>query len=78
MSKYDEYDQMLIAKIKAGKDTVTPLEHDPDLRQLAEPHRSTGHFDKTPYFRVVDKRLQALRKQGAIGYENKRWVVKQP
>lgn len=76
MSKYDEFDKALLDLIANGYNTLTVLDTDKTgLRALAEPHRTNDRFGKTPYFRVIDRRLQALRKVGKIHYQDKRWSV---
>jgi hypothetical protein len=76
MSKYDEYDAKLIELIASGKDSAGVLEYKTELRALAEPHRTIDRWgSKTEYYRVVDRRLQALRKAGRLQYHAGRWHV---
>lgn len=75
-NKYDQYDERLIRAIENGADTMDALARNPDLTKLAQPLRVAdrwGHL--TPEFRIVDKRLQALRKSGRISFVNRRWAV---
>jgi len=76
MAKYDEYDSALKQKIANGCDTLNALTGNTELKKLAEPHRTPGRWGiGTPYFRIVDRRLQALRKKGELIYQDKRWSV---
>lgn len=76
MSKYDAYDKRLINAIQNGADTSMVLAANDHLKKLAEPHRSCDRWGAlTPYYRVVDRRLQALRKKGVLVFHEKRWSV---
>lgn len=76
MKKYDEYDARLLKAIANGADELSALATNTDLKRLAEPHRSVDRWGrKTEYHRVVDRRLQALRKAGRILYHAGRWHV---
>lgn len=66
MSKYAEFDAEMLRLINGGCDTATNLTV--RLRDLAEKVDS-----ETEPYRVVDRRLQYLRKKGEIMYYNKRW-----
>jgi hypothetical protein len=46
------------------------LEYNESLRTLAAPHQGSS----TPVFRVIDRRLQALRKKGMLRFNGKAWV----
>jgi hypothetical protein len=73
---YTEFDKALLTQIAAGRDTMMRLDSaESGLNKLAEPLRVKdrwGHL--TPYFRVIDRRLQALRKRGEIRFDGKVWV----
>lgn len=72
---YTEFDKALIHAIAGGRNTMAQLETSSRLRQLAEPHRSKDWFgDLVPTFRVIDRRLQALRKRGEIMFTGKVWA----
>ena len=76
MSKYYEYDARLLKAIANGAGTMTSLNANKDLQRLAEPHRAKdrwGHM--TEYYRIVDRRLQALRKAEKIQFLGGRWRV---
>jgi hypothetical protein len=71
---YTEFDNALLELIASGVNTMTALDSTKRLRPLIEPHRVKdrwGHL--TPEFRVIDRRLQALRKKGAIRFAGKVW-----
>lgn len=67
MSDYSQFDAALLAHIAAGKNTFLQLEHQTDLKAMAEPFCNR----LTPPFRIIDRRLQALRKKGQIAYSTK-------
>ena len=76
MSKYNAFDALLLDKIKSGKDTFRRLEADIDLKNMAKPFCATkpGSYPQ-PEWRIVDRRLQALRKAGEITYAGGYWRV---
>lgn len=75
MSKYQEFDNALMVQIRAGRNTMTLLDgKSSGLHDLAQPHRAEDPWgNKTPEFRIIDRRLQALRKQGLIRFNGKAW-----
>jgi hypothetical protein len=76
MSKYDEFDAALMSAIQNGADTMSALDSNKKLVALAKPHcRPDPWGNLTPVFRIIDRRLQALRKQGSIVFHNRRWSV---
>ena len=76
MSKYDEFDAALTSAIQNGADTMSALDSNKKLIALAKPHCGRDHWgNQTPVFRIIDRRLQALRKQGTIVFHNRRWCV---
>jgi hypothetical protein len=72
---YTQFDATLQLKIMAGINTAHRLE--PAMQDLAEPfcYGSSGSWS-TPAYRIVDRRLQALRKAGKIAFDGKVWSVK--
>lgn len=60
--KFAEIDQLIIEQIRSGKKTFTAI-MEPRLRSEAEPFRGDA-----PTYRVLDRRLQALRKRGLISW----------
>ena len=62
MGKYDDVDKQLIKVIDDGYNTFGRL---------------SGRMASTDW-RLLDRRLQALRKAGAVEYVDRRWAVKKP
>ncbi len=76
MSKYDDFDAALLGAIRNGADTLAPMCGNAKLKKLAEPHRLKDRWGAlTPLYRVIDRRLQALRKKSVIAYSGGRWIV---
>lgn len=76
MSKYAELDTALLAHIANGSDTMMKLEHSDALKAATTPfcvRDSRGN--RKPHFRVIDGRLQALRKAEKIAYVAQKWHV---
>jgi len=75
-NQYDQFDKALLAQIRAGRNTVRQLDTDASgMRALADPHRRRDLFGgRVPAVRVIDLRLQALRKRGLIRFNGKAWV----
>lgn len=72
---YTKFDAAILAQIAAGCDTMSKLDSvSSGIKSLAAPF---ANGDSTPTFRVVDRRLQALRKQGKIAWDGKVWYVKE-
>lgn len=70
---YQEFDGALMAYIDAGRNTMLMLDCAASgLARLADQHRKEG---KTPLFRVIDRRLQALRKAGKIIFTRNGWQI---
>jgi hypothetical protein len=69
---YEEFDRTLLAQIEAGIGTMKRLEWIPELRALAAPHQDGV---RTPVYRVIDRRLQALRKAGKLRWSGKVWEI---
>lgn len=67
MSKYEDFDRLLLADIATGKHTFMKLEKNKALRDAAPLGK--------PFFRSIDSRLQSLSKAGKIRYTGKVWEV---
>lgn len=67
MNKYDELDAAILKAIEAGRRQFYYI--NTAVEDLAKPHSLRGDSS-----RVVDRRLQALRKRGRIAYAQKEWV----
>lgn len=75
MSKYEAFDAALLSAIANGAGKLDAMCKNTKLKALAEPLREKdrwGHL--TDVFRIIDRRLQALRKKGQIAYNGTRWV----
>ena len=66
--QYDALDAAIVKAIKDGKRQFYDIKT--VVGELAKPHSLRGD-----YFRVVDRRLQALRKRGRIAYIQREWYV---
>lgn len=74
---YADFDKALQSAISQGSNTMMKLEHRDELKNLSAPFciKQPGQRFSTPHFRIVDRRLQALRKNGAIRFNGKTWEV---
>lgn len=79
MSKpnYTEFDAALLEQIAVGRNTMMQLDSVASgLLNLAKPFTLPGPGSRTgcqPY-RVIDRRLQALRKRGELRFSGGVWV----
>ena len=74
MSKpdYSVMDELILTKIRNGYNTFAKIDGGDVYREAQRLQDET----KTPAFRVIDKRLQALRKKGVIKYTTKdKWTA---
>lgn len=70
---YKEFDRTLMENIQAERNTMRLLDGAASgLPALAMPFRDGG---RTPVFRVIDRRLQALRKAGKLRWSGKVWEI---
>ena len=70
MSKYAKLDGLIVNAVLTGHFTFTELQQHDAVRDEAD-MRDTG----TGFDRVIDRRLQALRKAGRIRYAAGKWEV---
>jgi hypothetical protein len=72
---YTEFDKALVRNIIAGRNTMSKLDSEASgLRPMAEKLSTKDRYGYlTPTFRIIDRRLQALRKKGAIRFNGKTW-----
>lgn len=72
-NKYAQLDAKLLELIRSGADAFNVLVVRRDINELAAPHETAT----TEAWRVVDRRLQALRKAGKIAFRRdaQRWEV---
>lgn len=75
MSKYEEFDKALVDLIGRGFNTMSKLESLSDVKLLAAPHQTKQCHGIKPVFRVIDTRLQVLRKAGKIAHNGKVWEI---
>lgn len=73
---YTAFDAELLAQVKAGRNTFTQLEGHKPLIEMAKPFcvPSRSPFPPEP-FRIIDRRLQALRGAGWIKYSGGKWHI---
>lgn len=73
---YTAFDAELLAQIKAGLNRMMLLEEHQPLIDMAKPiaAASMAPFG-TPEWRIIDRRLQALRKKGDIQHDGKVWKI---
>jgi hypothetical protein len=75
---YTEFDKALLEQIATGRNTMMQLDGEASgLRALAKPFTLPAPGSRTGCqpFRVIDRRLQALRKKGSIRFNGKTWEV---
>lgn len=72
MSQYDKLDAAIIKAIRRGKTTFLVIERDGAVSNEAASLRVLTGGEP---FRIVDRRLQALRKKGRIRYVGRQWLL---
>ena len=72
MSKYIELDSMIVQSIRNGRDRFFVLCCGPTGR-LADTLAGSDGWGRRSGDRVIDRRLQALRKRGQIRFSGGRW-----
>jgi hypothetical protein len=73
VSRFKEIDDAIVAKIGQGCTQFAQLSRNAELEELAKP-LTDGMYSYA--WRVIDRRLQALRKAGRIAYDRKAgWSV---
>ncbi len=73
---YTAFDAELLAQIKAGRNRMALLDAHKPLLEMAKPFCNllAGYRHSTqPEWRIIDRRLQALRKKGLIRHDGKAW-----
>lgn len=68
MSKFKGLDELLLEQIGQGINTFARLQNR-RVKELALPHARVSAHD-VEWDRVIDRRLQALRKAGKITFKN--------
>lgn len=72
MSQYDNLDAAIIKAIRRGKTTFFVIEHDRAVKAESD---QLGALTGAVSWRIVDRRLQAMRKVGRIAYSKRAWSV---
>lgn len=74
-SKFETLDTLLVQRIARCPCTFTELQ-EPETMAAAEPLALADRFGvMAPTWRVLDRRLQALRKKGRIEFVKGRWCI---
>jgi hypothetical protein len=75
VTDYTEFDKRLISVVRRGFSTFIEISHG-ELRKYADALAAPDRYG----WRVIDRRLQALRKRGALTYSRETgWeVAKEP
>lgn len=74
-AKFVSLDEAILAAIKTGRTTFVSIVG--NVEALAKPLATPDRWGRSNHDRVVDRRLQALRKQGKIAYKAKEWSISQ-
>ena len=74
---YTAFDKEIMIQISFGRTKAFQLDSvSSGLREMSRPFRTRDRFgDLCPEFRVIDRRLQALRKKGLIRFNGKGWEL---
>ncbi|MHC2115367.1 hypothetical protein ACYPJF_07670 [Stenotrophomonas geniculata] len=76
MKKYGTVDHLILMHIKEfGASSYSQLCEDAILIKEANDQSEPDRWGARKGDRVIDRRLQALRKTGAITLEKRRWVI---
>lgn len=74
-AKFATLDEAILAAIKEGRTTFVSIVG--NVEAMAKPLATPDRWGRSNHDRVVDRRLQALRKQGRIAYKAKQWFLSQ-
>jgi hypothetical protein len=66
--KYAELDEAIVLKIGVAKARTFHQIASGDLRRMADAIATPDRYGDRPGWRVIDRRLQALRKSGKLSY----------
>jgi hypothetical protein len=73
MTNYDKLDYLIVQAVGTGANSAGHIQSDPSVDSES---KRIADATSREQFRVIDGRLQALRKRGVIRYANGRgWVV---
>lgn len=75
IGKFDDFDNALLAQVRAGRGTMRQLDTDASgLRALAWPLCTRGLMNRpVPPPRMISDRLQALAGEGLIRFNGSNW-----
>ena len=75
--RYHDFDQALLAQLRAGRRTMRELNTDASgLRELAWPLCTRGLLSRpVPPPRLIQERLVALQEQGVVRFDGRAWEV---
>lgn len=77
--KFAKLDRLIIEHIQTGKNTFGRLQGGEVLAEAKLHAKIVDRCGKNNAWRVIDRRLQALRKKGLIHFQSGRWsVVQEP
>ncbi|WP_454691188.1 hypothetical protein [Achromobacter aloeverae] len=74
MSKYAQIDAAILDAIKAGRTTFAEMQTS-GLMVILAPVCTVDRYGDSQEWRVLDRRLQALRKAGRITFYKGQWKV---
>lgn len=74
MNDYTKLDAAILNAIRSGKVEFTSIAYNDHIEALAKQFTTPQKYVDNG-FRVVDRRLQALRKLGLISFKAKRWSL---
>jgi hypothetical protein len=80
VSKYDKIDALILATISdrpKGFSEIFVSTLQDECKRIAAEQPKRSPFEPVPY-RILDRRLQALRKAGSIKFTGKGWVRSDP
>lgn len=76
--RFDDIDAELLDQIDQGVDKYIRLCVTPSVKRLAQQLAKDGKEGEDGFDRVIDRRLQALRKKGLIRFSKGRWASMAP
>lgn len=81
LKNHDQVDSEILSLIEQGKTTFVEIwmgvyrdEYSRAQMTATVPDHARHWNVSSPFFRHVDRRLQALRKKGCVGYAKKQWT----
>ena len=74
MSRYADLGGAIVSLISSGVNEFSAIHLNPSVRAITKEICLEDGF-RTDEFRYVDRRLQALRKQGKIAFNKNKWEL---